>query len=64
LRSTTSFSSRTHCTKRNAPVPMGLAASACTPCSFRALGGIGRKSLPAMRSMRPGHGFSVMKRTV
>ena len=43
---------------------MGLAASAATPPSLRALGGMGRKSVAAMRSMRPGQGFSVMKRTV
>jgi hypothetical protein len=43
---------------------MGLAARAWTPCSFSALGGMGRKSVAAMRSINPGHGFSVMKRTV
>ena len=60
----TSFSSRDHCTNLKGPVPMGLAARACTPCSFSALGGMGRNAVLAMRSRRPGQGFSVMKRTV
>ena len=58
-----SFSSRTHCENLKGPVPAGLAARAWMP-SLRALGGIGMKSCREMRSMSPGHGLSVMKRTV